>query len=595
MKFFSIKWKLSLSFIALALGIAGCYVKIAKQTFESDKISYIFDTEQRENSQEAQNLNQQMTRFLFDARAIFAGYDVQTRKLSPAADQLLQAHELIQGVQIVDLSDQSTASFAKVGETLPNRPALGQALEKGDFDLTHLTGSQFIITALAPGTEKTYELRTFFEMKNLFSDRGDDEVTVLTKNRNVLLASDSPDLRAEVIEGFLNQSELLDVTSTSTQELAGTRYLISSTPLKRGGLRVYSFVKESTALSALRILYRRSLFFLLFSFFATIVLSLILSSSLTRNMMTLTVVAEKIGRGDFQARADFVSKDETGILARAFEKMAKEIENLLRLTVDKTRMDLELQTARLVQESFFPERSQLEVGHLRLNGLYISSSECSGDWWYYYQRGEYLYFIIADATGHGTPAALITAAARSLVSVLQTTDLTLIEIAERFDDAIFQCSKKRVCMTAFILKIHVTSGAFTFLNASHEPPVILSRVTDSHSYKGNYILSTPGSILGEQQRSWREEQAQIAPGEKLVLFTDGLLSIQNAGQVMSERRFMKILEASAQNSPTSTEMLKEISEQVQAFGHGEPIPDDITLAIIENIADGDKINPLFKG
>ena len=48
-------------------------------------------------------------------------------------------------------------------------------------------------------------------------------------------------------------------------------------------------------------------------------------------------------------------------------------------------------------------------------------------------------------------------------------------------------------------------------------------------------------------------------------------------------------------SPTSTEMLKEISEQVQAFGHGEPIPDDITLAIIENIADGDKINPLFKG
>ena len=70
-------------------------------------------------------------------------------------------------------------------------------------------------------------------------------------------------------------------------------------------------------------------------------------------------------------------------------------------------MEQELATARMVQESFFPKVVTKRLG---IPSLFKPSTECGGDWWGHFSSDDqHEYIVIADATGHGVGAALVTA------------------------------------------------------------------------------------------------------------------------------------------------------------------------------------------
>jgi hypothetical protein len=100
MQFFSLKWKLSISFVVMALGFVGLYVVLAKRTFEFDKISYIFETQQRQVSALARSFEMQTERMLFDARSILGGFDPGSRKLSPGAQRIFWDHPHILALRL---------------------------------------------------------------------------------------------------------------------------------------------------------------------------------------------------------------------------------------------------------------------------------------------------------------------------------------------------------------------------------------------------------------------------------------------------------------------------------------------------------------
>src|SRR5262249_50797605 len=159
--------------------------------------------------------------------------------------------------------------------------------------------------------------------------------------------------------------------------------------------------------------------------FGALILALLLSYTLTKNINVLTWFAKRVGQGDFSAKPDIRSRDEVGVLGRTFSQMIDEVQKLLKETAEKARMEDELKTAGVIQESLFPAKKESEEGSIKLAGFYTTSSECGGDWWNYFLSNNEFHAIIADATGHGTPAALITAAARSIYTHIQTQQYTL--------------------------------------------------------------------------------------------------------------------------------------------------------------------------
>ncbi len=586
MRFISIKWKLSLAFIMLTIGIVAIYIVIAKNTFESDKVSYVFETQQRQVNQSAMDLKVQIQRLVFDARSILAGYDFNTHQLAPMSEKLFKHHEILTGIQLINKNtsnimaqvEKSRGQFAKIGPQSARGPAAS-----GGVDLRHLGGTEFL--AQVPDVTSAGEaliLKVLFQLPSIFSESIDDQALMLTAGSEILVSTEKSGIAQETVTEFLRNRKGDVSELTEVAQLGGARYLISTASIGVGGMSILSFVSEDAALTATRTLYQRSLMFLFFSFFATVVISMTLSSSLTQNLFDLSKVAERFGKGDFSVSPSFESRDEIGLLARAFKRMMFEIQQLLTDRVEKVRMEQELKTARTVQDSLFPAESNFEAGNLKLTGLYSTTTECGGDWWYYYQKDRYLYLVIADATGHGTPAALITAAIRSAFSHIELNDLSLMDIASACDEAVFQCSKGHIYMTAIFMRINVNTGEGTFINSSHEPPWIFEWDLEKSKIKSEQIVVKPDPRLGERAKKWVEHPIQVQSGQRLFLYTDGLSSPVNPeGNDFQGRRQKRAVEKAAGNFDRQ-KFFDEVIAAMNEHSQGAPFPDDVTFIVIDH-------------
>jgi sigma-B regulation protein RsbU (phosphoserine phosphatase) len=116
-------------------------------------------------------------------------------------------------------------------------------------------------------------------------------------------------------------------------------------------------------------------------------------------------MTQELASGNFSKRVKLKGSDEVGALSDSINDMANKIVVFMEEMKEKARLENEVAVAQLVQASFFPESTQLPdiTGHME------PASECGGDWWGYFDHGDWRVVFIADATGHGVPAALLTA------------------------------------------------------------------------------------------------------------------------------------------------------------------------------------------
>jgi sigma-B regulation protein RsbU (phosphoserine phosphatase) len=584
-KFFSIKWKLSLAFIALTLGIVAIYIFIAKTTFESDKISYIFETQQRQVNQSAQELKGQVVQLIFDSRSILSGYDFGQHKLADMSQKLFLHHESLLGIQVVQTkTNEVLAQLEKTAGAFAQLPPVESRLPaSAELDLRHLEEKIFI--AQIPDVSATGEaivMRVLFKVKDLFKDVFEGQELLLAEGSRIVMSSNSNGIEKDLVREYLGERRGDQTEMTQIKRIGASDYLISAASVGTGKMSVYSFISEDIALKATRTLYQRSLMFLIFSFFATVVISMVLSLSLTQNLGELSKMAEQFGKGDFSVTPGFSSRDETGLLAKAFKRMVVEIQQLLTERVHKVRMEEELKTARTVQENLFPREASFRAGNLSLTGLYSTTSECGGDWWYYFQRDRYLYLACADATGHGTPAALVTAAIRSTFSHIELNEMSLPEIANACDEAVYQCSRNALYMTAVFMRINVNTGEGSFINSSHEPPMIFEYDMAKSQITIEDVVTPPGPRLGERNRKWIEHPINVKSGQRLFVYTDGLSSPLNAeGREFTGRRQKKALIAAA-SQVDQTEFMNSILASMAEFSQGSSFPDDVTFVTIDH-------------
>lgn len=580
MKFFSIKWKLSLALVAIGLGLVGMYVLIAKDTFESDKISYVFENQETQVEAMAKDFDQQIERHLFVGRTILSTYDFKTKTLNLMGQRLFGEQKSFQGIDLRDAKNgDSLFQVEKNPGQLAKEPLPAEGvLKDGTPQVRHLKNHQFLISTQERGEDGLLVLRVLVEMQPAFPLAQSSQAFFLADARKILMSAGNIEDLGRVAQEMVSEISGDRADHAMMKNFEGQKYLISSSSTKLGDFHLASLASEKDVLSALRVLWRRSIIFLVFSTFATILISYFLSTGLTANLAALSAAAIRIGQGNFSSPPTVKSQDEIGVLALAFRKMATEIGRLLLETKDKARMEEELKTARLVQESLFPAVPDVTMETLSMSGLYVTSTECGGDWWYYFRRGDELYVVVADATGHGTPAALITAAARSLFSKLEHSNESLLEIAKDWDHATASSSGKKVYMTAFLLKINVKTGAGTFVNACHEPPILMSA-----EGTGEYLAIEKGSTLGEGATDRCVEQPlELKPGERLILFTDGMFAVENKeGKTYSDLRFLKAVQKLAAKSPKAQELASAIHEMIENHRQGVIYPDDVTLVVIE--------------
>ncbi len=307
-----------------------------------------------------------------------------------------------------------------------------------------------------------------------------------------------------------------------------------------------------------------------------------------KRLNNLSHAVKEIDVGAHPDKIEVSGRDEITNLAGSFVEMIGRLNattvRLVSETATKTRMEVELNTAKLVQEALLPSPNA-ELGNVKISGFNDPATECGGDWWHYTESGDYVYLWIGDVTGHGAPAALITAAAKTVSAIVERTNVVSPrQIMDLLNHAVCESSRGKVWMTFFLAKIHKESGHMTYCKASHLSPILMSFKEGAFSAHELIKLDgVNGSFLGESSETrYEEAEIQIHPGDKIYFYTDGVTELTNGkGTKYGERRLFQSLAKSDGNSTSIGENVARLRAELFDFRGGDGLKDDITFFAVE--------------
>lgn len=183
----------------------------------------------------------------------------------------------------------------------------------------------------------------------------------------------------------------------------------------------------------------------------------------------------------------------------------------------------ELATARRIQSSLLPEQPPLMAG-LDMAARYLPMNEVAGDFYDFYQVDEYRQTIlVADVSGHGVPAALIASMVKGAFRA-QVENIARPELVLSGMNQILTGQLNREYVTAICIFIDLEAGILRYAGAGH-PPLLIRRKDG----RGWVSLLKNGLLLGQFSVAvYRSVEQPLMVGDRLLLYTDGVLEATNA-------------------------------------------------------------------
>ena len=246
----------------------------------------------------------------------------------------------------------------------------------------------------------------------------------------------------------------------------------------------------------------------------------------------------------------------------------------------RRRLDGELQLARDVMEGLLPHDIPSLEG-FDIAGVHESSRAVGGDYYEFMPLPEDRWgVVIADVVGKGIAAALMAAATRASMSSLVGHELAVRAVMRRANRFFHQSMEEGRYVTLCYMVLDVQAQRLLYVNAGHVPPLLVRA-------DGDVELFTEGGVplgLFESPRYF-EGHAAFAPGDVLVLYTDGIVEQTNAdGEEFGRARLIEAIRQSADAG--ATEMCSRVMQQVHRYGGGAQA-DDRTLVILKSTAPAD--------
>lgn len=230
----------------------------------------------------------------------------------------------------------------------------------------------------------------------------------------------------------------------------------------------------------------------------------------------------------------FYRKDDMEILEAMSSQIALALTNVrlfekMRLAQKKQarvqeQLEWDLRMGRNVQTQIIPAKIPPWNG-LYADYYYEPMVQVSGDYFDVVRKGESLTVIIADVSGHGTPAALVTMAIHYHFKLCIEKGLALIEILEELSETIRPILPDGVYFTAQLVRIH-GDHSFSYINAGHQKLAHYNALTKTFEE-----LDTPGLPVGFvkfDKSTYKEKYGKLLAGDMLVLLTDGFTEQRNA-------------------------------------------------------------------
>lgn len=246
------------------------------------------------------------------------------------------------------------------------------------------------------------------------------------------------------------------------------------------------------------------------------------------------------------------------------------------LSAMSARIRDEVAQARRIQQDLLPP-SSLRFKGVSVDAGVTSSTEVSGDFFDYFTVDECrLGLVIADVSGHGVQAGMVTTAAKaSLHSLVSRGVTTPGDLLAGINRAVMATTGSTLLMTCLIAVIDVNENRLSLANAGHNFPYLFRR----NEVRLEQIESVSGFPLGlDAESRFREYSFRFGRGDTLVLYTDGLIECTNPdGEMFGYERLGELLLMHVDQTPDR--LRATILRRLEEYRENAPLEDDVTLMV----------------
>lgn len=275
----------------------------------------------------------------------------------------------------------------------------------------------------------------------------------------------------------------------------------------------------------------------------------------------------------------FFEEDKTAINTFAdYASIAIENSLLLEQSIEKQRLEKELDVARDIQKRILPVKNPV-VKNLSISTFFTPAFEVGGDYYDFFEiDSNKLGFVIADVSGKGISAAFIMAEIKGIFNSLSKMINTPKQILEKVNEILLQRLTKKDFVSALYGIIDSEKEELTFARAGH-CPAILIRNSKIQTFKTSGIgLGLTNSF--DFNNHLEEITINLKDDDTLAFYTDGITESKNDKlEDFGEEHFSNILIEHSDKSVN--EIADEVIKEVSLFSRSHHQYDDITLIILK--------------
>jgi serine phosphatase RsbU (regulator of sigma subunit) len=202
--------------------------------------------------------------------------------------------------------------------------------------------------------------------------------------------------------------------------------------------------------------------------------------------------------------------------------------------------------------------------------------DVGGDSFDYAINGSMMDLLVIDSVGHGLPAAVLASVAISAYRHARRNRLDVPDIAVEINAAIATQIGASQFATAVLARLDIGTGRLRWINAGHPEPLIV---------RGSSLVQLPrcppSRPLGLQDSKPVCCETRLEPGDRLVLYTDGITEARSpGGEFFGERRLADFISAAAAAGDPAPETVRRLMRHVLAH-QADQLQDDASIVVLE--------------
>ena len=306
------------------------------------------------------------------------------------------------------------------------------------------------------------------------------------------------------------------------------------------------------------------------------------AAGISRPIHALAEAVDGARDGNFDFRLPESKRhDEVGVLTAALRRMRDSLQRHIELRAEdlaaRARLEHELAIAASIQQSMLPQRAaDAHPPGARVAAALLPAKQVGGDLYDYFERDRGLLFAIGDVSDKGIPAALFMASVSGLFKVLGSAGELPERLLARVNERLAASNDACMFATMGCGFLEVDTGLLRYASAGHEPPLLLElggAVEPLRAENGPALAVEAPAVYPLTDRG-------MAPGDTLVLFTDGVTEAAGAdGSLFGLDRLIALLRDGAGNAEPDA-IVRRIVEAVTAHAADFHATDDLTVLAV---------------